>query len=107
MPKVKEKKISKPKIEVEKKPKYHLEVNVNDLEYKGEAESLEQALTDFVNSPDFPFSVKTRVFMKFGKEGEELQTRFYPVIVARKLFKRISFKESALEILANKLNTIG
>jgi len=110
MPKPKEKKATKPKAEkAEEKPKldYHLEVHVNDLVYKGQAETLEQALTDFVNSPNFPFSVKTRMFMKFGKEGEELQTRTYPVFVARRLLKRISFRESALEILANKLHTIG
>ena len=103
MPKLKVKKVTKPKV---KKPKYHLEIHVNDLVYKGEAETLEQALQDFVNNPNFPFSVKTRVFMKFG-EGKELQTRTYPVFVARRLFKHISFREAALEILANKLHTIG
>ena len=109
MPKLKEKKV-KPKVEkVEKNPKldYHLEVHVNDLVYKGQAETLEQALTDFVNNPNFPFSVKTRMFLKFGKEGEPEQSRTYPVFVARKLLNRISFRESALEILANKLHTIG
>src|SRR3990167_2869632 len=107
MSKLKEK---KPKLGVAKAPKkvkkpvYHLEVNVNDVDYKGKADSLEQALKDFVDSPDFPFSVKTRVFMKFGK-GKDMQERTYPVFVARRLFNRISFRDSALEILANKLET--
>jgi len=85
---------------------YFLEVSVNDSEYKGFADSLESALSDYVSSPEFPTSVKTRVFMKFGK-GNDVQERTYPVFVARRLFSRISFRESALEILANKLQTQG
>ena len=96
---IKEKKATKPKVE-----KYRLEVNVNDTDYKGKAASLQQALQDFVDSPSFPFSVKTRVFMKFGK-GKDMQERTYPVFVARRLFNRISFRESALEILSSKLET--
>ena len=90
---------------VAKQPKldYHLEVSVNDTVYKGDAMSLQQALEDFVKSTSFPFSIKTRVFLKYGKEGEEMQQRTYPVHMARRIFHRISFRESALEILANKL----
>ena len=93
-------KVAKPKAE---KLDYHLEVNVNDLEYKGVAKDLQQALTDFTNSPDYPISFKTRLFMKFGK-GKELNTRTYSVNVARRLFNRLAFREMAIEILANKLN---
>jgi len=102
MPKTKKLGSAKPK---KAKKNYHLEVKVNDLVYKGDASTLEQALTDFVDSPSFPFSVKTRVFIKFGKEGEPEQSRTYPVFVARRLFSRISFKESALELLSSKLET--
>ena len=87
-----------------KKPakSFTLEVYVNDLKYKAKAKNLETALRDFVASPAFPFSIKTRVFLKFGK-GKDLSTRTYSVNIGRRLFRNIQFKESALEILSDRL----
>ena len=79
-----------------------LEVSVNDVEYKGSANSLEQALSDFVVSPSFPFGVKTRVFLKFS-DGEKSGSQRYGALVARRVFSAISHKPSAVAILASKM----
>ena len=84
------------------KGKYALEVSVNDVAYKGSAASMVQALTDFVSSKDFPFGVKTRVLFKFS-DGKREGLQRYGALVARRVFKAISHKPSALEILASKL----
>jgi len=99
MPKTKEKsvKVTKPR------PAYTLEVSVNDTEYKGKAKDLRSALSNFVKSPDFPFSVKTRVFIKFGV-GKDLRQKTYSPSIARKIFNRISFRDTALDILSRKLD---
>src|SRR3990167_5621654 len=81
---------------------YTLDVSVNDVEYKGSANSLEQALSDFVVSPSFPFGVKTRVFLKFS-DGEKSGSQRYGALVARRVFSAISHKPSAVEILASKM----
>lgn len=89
---------SKPK----KAPKYRLEVIVNDTDYKGTADSLTQALTDFVESGDFPFGVKTRVVIRY-KKGDVERQKLWHVPEARRVFNIISAKPSALELLATKL----
>ena len=100
MAKTKEPKAKK----VAKKGAYQLEVSVNDVAYKGSAASMVQALTDFVSSKDFPFGVKTRVLLKFG-DGKKEGLQRYGALVARRVFKAISHKPSALEILAGKLES--
>ena len=86
----------------ESKGAYKLEVSVNDVEYKGSAASMAQALTDFVESKDFPFGVKTRVLLKFSNGKREGMQR-YGALVARRIFSAISHKPSAIEIQARKM----
>ena len=82
--------------------KYKLEISVNDIEHKVATNDLLKALTAFVASPEFPFSIKTRVLIKFSKGKNEGQ-RFYHVPEARRVFSMISHKEGSLEVLAQKM----
>jgi hypothetical protein len=104
MAKTKEPKVKKTKEKVlgSRRGMYSLEVSVNDVEYKGSANSVHQALSDFVLSPSFPFGVKTRVMLKFS-DGKKEGSQRYGALVARRVFKAISHKPSALEVLASKL----
>lgn len=81
---------------------YNLEVLVNDSEYKGNGETMVEALSGFVSSKDFPFGVKTRVVFKFSNGKKEGLYR-YGALIGRRVFKAISHKPSALEILARKM----
>ena len=81
---------------------YHLEVNFNDTVYKGEGETLLQCFTDFVHSPHFPESLKTKVFMKYGKLGEENQKLLH-VPRARVVFNRMSFDPARIDLFVEKL----
>lgn len=88
---------------VERKENVTLEISVNDLEYKSRAANLHEALVDFVNSPHFPFSIKTRVFVKFDN-GKKERSRLYPTAIARRLFRIVSRNDDALELLSAKLS---
>lgn len=101
MPKTKKLGSAKPK--KAKKLDYYLDVSVNDTQFRCEAVDLSEALKNFVNSVNFPFSIKTRAFLKYGNKEVERE-RFYHVPEARRLFRLISSDPSALEILARKLN---
>lgn len=90
------------KVPKAKKLDYSLEVSVNDVVYKGEAKDMKQALADFISSSAFPFAIKTKVLVKYSKGGVE-RSQFYHVPEARRIFKIISLKDSALELLATKL----
>jgi hypothetical protein len=81
---------------------YYIEVNVNDLVYKGEANSLTQALLDFVSSPEYPFAVKTRFLLKYGNSKVEKQL-VWNVMMARRKLKLMSIKPQVAEILAGQL----
>jgi hypothetical protein len=87
------------KAPAKKVPKYHLEVRVNDVEFKTDAEDMVSALSEFINSPAFPFAVKTKVFVKYSK-GDVERSQLYHVPEARKVFKMIALKPSARELLA-------
>ena len=103
---------TKPTKEVVKKPKetvlgsrrglYTLEVKVNDVEYKGSANSMEQALSDFVLNPSFPFSVKTAVVLKFS-DGTKEGTQTLRALMGRRMFNAIAHKPAAIEIQARKM----
>lgn len=90
------------KEEVKPKKDYTLEISVNDLNYKTKAKDLTEALTDFVNSPDYPFGVKTKLIIRYGK-GDDIRQRIIPVQEARRLISVISKKTTAFEILIAKL----
>lgn len=83
------------------KKAYHLEVQVNDIVYKGEAGSLDQALADFVKSQSFPETIKTRVVIKFGTKDAESQV-VWPVIKARRQFNLMTLKPYWAELVADK-----
>ncbi len=84
-----------------KKLAYHLEIKVNDVEFKTDANDMAEAISQFINSPEFPFAVKTKVFVKYSKGGVE-RAQLYHVPEARKVFRMIALKPSALELLAFK-----
>lgn len=103
MAKTKKEKVVKSEVKSEG---YQLEVNVNDVTFKTEAPSLGEALQKFVDSPEFPFSPKTRTFIKYGK-ANDLRSVTLPVFRARRLFSIISTKPSSMELMALKLlNTL-
>ena len=90
------------KITKKKKGDYTLSVSVNDVEYKGSGATMVDALTGFTASKDFPFSVKTRVVFKFSNGKKDGLFR-QPTAMARRVFKMLSSKPSAVEILARKM----
>lgn len=100
------KKAKKLKVGAVIKPKFEcsLEVEVNDIVYKGEAETLDQALRDFVNSPSFPFNVKTRVLIRYGN-GKDAGQVIWPTVKARRQFNLISLKPYWSELIANKFES--
>lgn len=105
MPKKKEvkkvKKIGAVKTPKAPKLQYSIEVLVNDVHYKGEAVTLYDALMDFVKSPSFPFSVKSRVLIKYSDGKTERQV-VWPAIRAHRQFRRLSLKPSQAEFQADK-----
>lgn len=85
-----------------KSKEYHLEVMVNDTVYKGDADNLFDALTDFVNNPSFPQAIKTKVFLRYSK-GEAERHKLLPVPRARAMFTRMVFDSSRVQLFAEKL----
>ena len=85
-----------------KKGQYTLEIDINDSNFKTEADSLKEAFTDIITRDDFPFAPKTRVFIKYGK-GKIVNTKIMNVVMARRIFSIMDHKESAVEIFTNKL----
>lgn len=83
------------------KPKFTLEVQVNDLVYKGSADSLNQAMSDFISNPNYPFTIKTRALVRFS-DGKVDRQVVYPVVRARRLFKIFSIKPDRADLLADQ-----
>ncbi|MEK7180127.1 MAG: hypothetical protein AAB706_01515 [Patescibacteria group bacterium] len=90
------------KVPVKSKLPYHLEVKVNDIEFKTDAKDLETALTKFVESPVFPLGAKTIAIIKYSK-GENEMMRVLHTPEARRTFNAISLKPSYLAVFAAKL----
>lgn len=92
----------------EVKPKkglaFKLEVRVNELVYKGEAESLEQAVADFVASPVYPFAVKTPVVIRYGNEKKEQQV-IWPVMIARRKLRLMKIKPILADLIGGKFTS--
>lgn len=107
MPKTK--KVAKKKLGAKKtkkapkkrKPAYHLEIRVNDVEFKTDAKDLTTALTEFVESSDFPLGAKTVTFIKYSK-GKNERKQIWQTPEARRVLRSISLKPSYLEVLATK-----
>lgn len=91
-------------VKTEKAGAYTLEVQVNDVHYKGKAKSLEQAIKDFVESKDFPVGVKTRALVRFGK-GSKLSQRLYQTVEARRVFNLLNNKEWAQQLMADRMES--
>lgn len=100
MPRIKKEPVKK----ADKKLACHIEIEVNDLVYKGDAITLDQCLVDFVNCPDFPSSVKTRAIVRFtnGKESGQV---IWPTIKARRQFNLMSLKPYWTELVADKFES--
>ena len=90
------------KKKTKKKPPYSLEIKVNDVEFKTDAENLTVALTEFVQSPVFPLGAKTLAIVKIAKGKVERQ-EIWQTPKARRLFRIIGLKPSALEVLGARL----
>ena len=97
MPKLKEK-----TVKVVKEKEYKLEVNLNDTVFKYKGDTLLDTLQSFVNDPDFPLAVKTKVFLKYSK-GKVERHKLMNVSSARTIFKRLRFDEDQANFLAEKL----
>jgi len=98
------KKVSEKKPKEEKKvvtKPYHLEIRVNDVEFKTDAKSLEIALAEFVASSDYPVGAKTIAFVKYSK-GKKERKKIWHTPEARRVFKMIAHKPSYLAVLATK-----
>ena len=91
-----------PREKKDAKPKYTLEVSVNDVSYKGSGDSMVDALASFVASSVFPFGIKTRVLLKFS-DGVKSGLQRYSASMARRVFKVLPRKVSAVEIMARKM----
>lgn len=84
------------------KKDYRLEVHLNDTVFKSKGSTLLDAVRDFVNHPDFPLAVKTKVFLKYGK-GDVNRQKLIHLGSARTIFKRLRFDEDQAKFLADKL----
>lgn len=81
---------------------FRLEVTVNDITFKTEGESVKKCLIDFINSSVYPFGAKTKMFITCFK-GKLKRHRIFNTKEARKVLLTMSQKDTAVEILANKL----
>ena len=106
MSKLKEKKEKSPVTKrlgkSKKKKEFKLEAHLNDTVFKHEGNTLLEAVQAFVNREDFPFAVKTKVFLKYSKGGVE-RHKILPVSSARVILKRLRFDEDQAKFLADKL----
>ena len=82
--------------------KYTLAVKVDDVDYKGSADTMVQALTDFVASKSYPLGAKTFAVFNVGN-GDKTYSEIWRVARCRKMFNLMSLKPTAIEIVAGKL----
>lgn len=85
-----------------KKPPYSLQVRVNDVEFKTNAEDLTSALTEFVASPEFPLGAKTLAVLTYSK-GDKEGRQIWQTPKARRMFRIIGLKPDALAVLGARL----
>ena len=99
----KAKKVSVSKEKVEKVKDFRFEVLVNDLHFKTTADSLKEAIEEFMASKDFPTFIKTKVILRFG-EGDTLTQHLWPVAEARRVFNNLDIKPDLVELFSQKLS---
>ena len=81
---------------------FNLEVHLNDMVLKSKGKTLLEAVEGFINSSEFPFAVKTKVFLKYGK-GDISRHKLLNLSSARTIFKRLRFDDDQARFLADKL----
>jgi len=86
-----------------KKP-YRLEISFNDDVFTSVGSTLAEMLQGFVASSQMPLGFKTKVIIKFSKDGAE-RMRILGVPVARRIFNRARIHPESLEIFAGVLNS--
>lgn len=101
MPKTK-KESKKPVAPKKAEPKFQIEVEVNDVVFKGSGKTLSDALDSFVKSDKFPVSVKTRAIIRYSK-GKEKRQIVWHVPMARRMFNRMDLKPAVAEILGGRM----
>lgn len=94
--------MKKKKTTKKKEGEYYVEVSVNDVVLKGSGDSFVAALTEVVNSPDFPYGAKTQVILNYAK-GDTKKRRVMQTIIGRKMLNLIALKPTAVEVFAQKL----
>lgn len=95
------KKVAK-KVE-EKVKDFRFEVIVNDVHFKTAANSLKEAIEEFMGSKDFPSAIKTKVILRFG-QGDTLTQHLWPLAEARRVFSNLEIKPDLTELFASKLS---
>jgi hypothetical protein len=87
---------------VKKEKEYKLEAHLNDTVIKTEGDTLLEAIQAFVTSDEFPFAVKTKVFLKYS-HGDVERHKLLPLAGARTILRRLKFSEDQAKFLAEKL----
>lgn len=103
MPKTK--KVTKTKKEkAVKKGDVRFEVMVNDVHFKTSANSLPEAIEEFLKSPEFPAgAIKTKVIVRMGS-GDELSQKIWQSAEARRIFSNLSIKPDLIELFSEKIS---
>lgn len=90
------------KKQVKKAPKYQLEVGYHDQVFKSAADTIEEALKTFVESPELPIGFKSQVVIKTSK-GKDERRRIMGPAVARRVFGVYKVRPESISILARTL----
>lgn len=98
------KKVRENKADEAPKFDYHLEISFNDDVFKADANSLADCLKLFVDSPAFPFAIKSMVVLKYSIKGTENQ-RVLSSQRASRMFRLIAEDSHELTFWAEKLET--
>lgn len=96
-----EKKEVKPKKIINKN--YKFEVKVNDKVFATDGVSINDCLKQFVESKEYPFGAKTRMFIKVSN-GKTERHRVFPTVTARRILMMIRYKTTAFDLLVAQLN---
>jgi hypothetical protein len=108
MPKEKKAKVSKPKKVTKKVAKkvgdVRFEVLVNDTHFKTDANSLPEAIAEFINSPLFPIgAIKTKVIIRLGI-GDDVTQKIWQSAEARRIFSNLSIKPDLIALFSEKIS---
>jgi len=103
MPKSKTTKKPKKEEELKTEKEYTLEVKVNDKVFIGKGDSISDCLKQFIESKEYPFGAKTRMFLKVTK-GTAERHRVFPTATARRILMMMRYRTTAFDILVAQLN---